>query len=55
MRDIAVMGDRTIALLDGQRFGQPDWHFRRAVAGIGHYGNCVSVPNVGGETVFDEA
>ena len=32
-----------------------DTHFDRAVAGIGHYGNCVGVPNVGGETVFDEA
>ena len=49
------MGARPIALLDGLRFGAPDWHFRRAVAGIGHYGNCVGVPNVGGETVFDEA
>ena len=43
------MGARPIALLDGLRFGAPDWHFRRAVAGIGHYGNCVGVPNVGGE------
>ena len=37
------MGARPIALLDGLRFGAPDWHFRRAVAGIGHYGNCVGV------------
>ena len=44
------MGARPIALLDGLRFGAPDWHFRRAVAGIGHYGNCVGVPTVGGET-----
>ena len=49
------MGARPIALLDGLRFGAPDWHFRRAVAGIGQYGNCVGVPTVGGETVFDEA
>jgi phosphoribosylformylglycinamidine synthase subunit PurL len=55
LRDIVAMGARPIALLDGLRFGQPDWHFRRAVAGIGHYGNCVGVPNVGGESVFDEA
>jgi phosphoribosylformylglycinamidine synthase subunit PurL len=55
LRDIVAMGARPIALLDGLRFGQPDWHFRRAVSGIGHYGNCVGVPNVGGETVFDEA
>jgi phosphoribosylformylglycinamidine synthase subunit PurL len=55
LRDIVAMGARPIALLDGLRFGAPDWHFRRAVAGIGQYGNCVGVPTVGGETVFDEA
>ncbi len=55
LRDIVAMGARPIALLDGLRFGAPDWHFRRAVAGIGHYGNCVGVPNVGGECGFDEA
>ena len=55
LRDIVAMGARPIALLDGLRFGRPDWHFKRAVAGIGHYGNCVGVPTVGGETVFDEA
>jgi phosphoribosylformylglycinamidine synthase len=55
LRDIVAMGARPIALLDGLRFGTPDWHFRRAVAGIGHYGNCVGVPNGGGECAFDEA
>jgi phosphoribosylformylglycinamidine synthase len=55
LRDIVAMGARPIALLDGLRFGAPDWHFRRAVAGIGHYGNCVGVPTVGGECAFDEA
>jgi len=55
LRDIVAMGARPIALLDGLRFGEPDWHFQRAVAGIGHYGNCVGVPNVGGECAFDEA
>jgi phosphoribosylformylglycinamidine synthase subunit PurL len=54
-RDIIAMGARPIALLDGLRFGAPDWHFRRAVAGIGAYGNCIGVPTVGGETVFDDA
>src|SRR5258708_30782132 len=49
------MGARPIALLDGLRFCEPDWHFKRAVAGIGHYGNCVGVPNVGGECGFDDA
>src|SRR4051794_11474356 len=55
LRDVVAMGARPIALLDGLRFGAPDWHFRRAVAGIAHYGNCTGIPNVGGETVFDEA
>jgi phosphoribosylformylglycinamidine synthase subunit PurL len=55
LRDIVAMGARPVALLDGLRFGDPDWHFSRAVGGIGHYGNCVGVPTVGGEAVFDEA
>ena len=55
LRDIVAMGARPVALLDGLRFGAPDWSFQRAVAGIGHYGNCVGVPTVGGEAVFDEA
>jgi phosphoribosylformylglycinamidine synthase subunit PurL len=55
LRDIVAMGARPVALLDGLRFGAPDWSFERAVAGIGHYGNCVGVPTVGGEAVFDEA
>jgi len=48
LRDIIAMGARPIALLDGLRFGEPGWMFERAVAGIGHYGNCVGVPTVGG-------
>jgi phosphoribosylformylglycinamidine synthase II len=55
LRDIVAMGARPVALLDGLRFGSPDWAFRRAVEGIGHYGNCVGVPTVGGEAVFDAA
>ncbi|HEX5450743.1 MAG TPA: AIR synthase related protein, partial [Gaiellaceae bacterium] len=55
LRDVVAMGARPIALLDGLWFGAPDWHFKRAVAGIGHYGNCVGVPTVGGATVFDSA
>jgi phosphoribosylformylglycinamidine synthase II len=54
LRDIVAMGARPVALLDGLWFGEPDYHFERAVAGIGHYGNCVGVANVGGATVFDE-
>jgi phosphoribosylformylglycinamidine synthase II len=53
LRDVVAMGARPVALLDGLRFGEPGWKFDRAVAGIGHYGNCVGVPTVGGEAVFD--
>jgi phosphoribosylformylglycinamidine synthase len=55
LRDVVAMGARPVALLDGLRFGAPDGHFERAVAGIGHYGNSVGVPTVGGEAVFDPA
>jgi phosphoribosylformylglycinamidine synthase len=55
LRDIIAMGARPIALLDGLWFGAGDHDFDRAVAGIGHYGNCVGVPNVGGQTVWHEA
>jgi phosphoribosylformylglycinamidine synthase len=53
LRDISAMGARPVALLDLLRFGAPDDHFDRAVAGIGAYGNSVGVPTVGGEAVFD--
>jgi phosphoribosylformylglycinamidine synthase II len=49
------MGARPIALLDGLRFGAPDWQFERAVEGISSYGNSVGVATVGGEAVFDAA
>jgi len=55
LRDVIAMGARPVALLDGLWFGTPDFHFWQAVAGIGHYGNCVGVPTVGGQTVFDPA
>src|SRR5919106_4078814 len=55
LRDISAMGARPVALLDGLRFGGPDDHFSRAVAGIGAYGNSVGVATVGGEVVFDES
>jgi phosphoribosylformylglycinamidine synthase subunit PurL len=55
LRDVIAMGARPIALLDGLWFGEPGFHFQQAVAGIGHYGNCVGVPTVGGQTVFDPA
>jgi phosphoribosylformylglycinamidine synthase subunit PurL len=55
LRDIVAMGARPVALLDGLRFSSPNHAFRRAVAGIGAYGNSVGVPTVGGEAVFEEA
>jgi len=55
VRDVVAMGARPVALLDGLWFGEPGLAFWRAVAGIAHYGNCVGVPTVGGQTVFDPA
>ena len=55
LRDIIAMGARPVALLNGLRFGEPGWKIDRAVAGISHYGNCVGVATVGGDTTFDEA
>ena len=59
VRDILAMGARPIALLDSLRFGElssaRSRHlFTRSVAGIGHYGNCIGVPTVGGEVSFDD-
>ena len=60
LRDIFAMGARPIAVLDSLRLGpldeaRPRELFRGIVRGVGAYGNCVGVPNVGGETVFDAA
>ena len=59
LRDIFTMGARPIALLDSLRFGLLDQPknrhlFQGVVAGIAGYGNCVGVPTVGGEVVFNE-
>jgi phosphoribosylformylglycinamidine synthase len=60
LRDVFTMGARPIANLDSLRFGRPD-HPRTAallrgvVAGVGGYGNCIGVPTVGGELMFDAA
>ena len=59
VRDIIAVGAKPIALLDALRFGslqsrRSRFLFRRAVAGISHYGNCIGIPNVGGEVQFDE-
>ena len=59
LRDIFTMGARPIANLNSLRFGPLDnprnrYLFEHAVAGIGHYGNCVGVPTVAGEVYFHE-
>ena len=59
MRDIFTMGARPIALLDSLRFGLLDHVKNRflvkgVVAGISGYGNCMGVPTVGGEVIFNE-
>src|SRR4051794_15140074 len=58
LRDIFALGARPIAVLDSLRFGEPTsersrYLLDRAVAGIGHYGNSIGVPTVGGEVVFE--
>src|SRR3954447_19019484 len=58
LRDIFAIGARPIAVLDALRFGEPDsertrYLLDRAVAGIGHYGNSVGVPTIGGEVYFE--
>ena len=57
VRDIFTMGARPIALLNSLRFGPPDtarnrYLFNGVVGGISGYGNCLGIPNVGGEVVF---
>ncbi len=59
LRDIFTMGARPIALLDSLRFGglesAKNRHLLRGVvAGIAGYGNCMGVPTVGGEIVFND-
>ena len=58
VRDILTMGARPVAVMDPLRFGPadaPDTHrvLPGVVAGIGGYGNCLGLPNIGGEVVFD--
>ncbi len=58
VRDIFAMGARPIALLNSLRFGPPDEPRNRflvhgVVGGISAYGNCIGVPDVGGEIYFD--
>ncbi len=59
VRDILTMGARPIAVMDPLRFGPADAPDTRRVlpgivAGVGGYGNCLGLPNIGGEVSFDE-
>jgi phosphoribosylformylglycinamidine synthase subunit PurL len=58
VRDILAMGARPVAVMDPLRFGPLDAPDTRRVlpgivAGVGGYGNCLGLPNIGGEAVFD--
>ncbi|MTE24209.1 phosphoribosylformylglycinamidine synthase subunit PurL [Microbacterium sp. ZXX196] len=58
VRDIISMGARPVAVMDQLRFGaidDPDTArvVHGVTAGISSYGNCLGLPNIGGETVFD--
>jgi phosphoribosylformylglycinamidine synthase len=58
VRDILTMGARPVAVMDSLRFGAADAPdtlrvLPGVVAGIGGYGNCLGLPNIGGEIVFD--
>src|ERR1700749_4296216 len=61
LRDVFAVGARPIAVLDSLRFGEPADSERsrylldRAVGGIGHYGNSIGVPTVGGELYFESS
>ena len=60
LRDVFTMGARPIAMLNSLRFGELDsprvrYLFSGVVKGIGDYGNCVGIPTVAGEIVFDAA
>jgi phosphoribosylformylglycinamidine synthase len=59
VRDILAMGARPLAVQDSIRFGPADTPDTRrvlpgVVAGVGGYGNCLGLPNIGGEVVFDQ-
>jgi phosphoribosylformylglycinamidine synthase len=60
LRDIFTMGARPIATLDSIRFGEittdkTKYLLNGVVHGIGHYGNCIGIPNIGGECEFDRS
>ncbi|MDO4901907.1 phosphoribosylformylglycinamidine synthase subunit PurL [Actinomyces sp.] len=58
VRDIISMGARPVAVMDQLRFGAVDHPdtarvVHGVVAGVGGYGNCLGLPNIGGEIEFD--
>ncbi len=58
IRDIIAMGARPVAVMDSLRFGAVDHPdtarvVHGVVAGVGGYGNCIGLPNIGGEVYFD--
>ena len=58
VRDILAMGARPVAVMDALRFGPADAHdtarvLPGVVSGISFYGNCLGLPNIGGELSFD--
>jgi phosphoribosylformylglycinamidine synthase subunit PurL len=58
VRDILAMGARPVAVMDSLRFGPagaPDTArvLPGVVGGISFYGNCLGLPNIGGELAFD--
>lgn len=60
VRDIIAMGARPIAVMDQLRFGDITHEDSKrvipgVVAGISHYGNCLGLPNIGGDTEFDSS
>ena len=60
LRDIFTMGAKPVALLDCLSFGEPNnkmtkFLLNNVVKGIGHYGNCFGVPNIGGELRFEHS
>jgi len=58
VRDILAMGARPVAVMDALRFGPAAAHdtarvLPGVVSGISFYGNCLGLPNIGGELAFD--
>ena len=63
LRDVFTMGARVVANMNSLRFGEvrgesenarkQRYLLKGAVAGISHYGNCMGIPTIGGETTFD--